>query len=407
MTLREFLRFHLLKVLLALVVIQMIIFAIVQNYNHKPQTQRDQAVVIEERTVKITPVSNDSDKDDHTELSVLKVSTPDKGEVEQRKNILYYTPDPGFVGVDSFAYTITDGKKESKESYVVITVNKNLEPIGEKDFVTAYIGTAVAIDVLGNDMDREEDSIFIKEFTNPIYGGVKLSNNELIYSSGTTAKSDSFHYVISDGRTNSEKVTVLITVKDKNDPCYPWLSVDIGNCGIPGSFTCLNKSFILEASGRDIWRDQDGLHYAYQYIRGDCEMLAKIESIEGNHEWAKAAIMVRETLSGGSKTSMILMANRRGVRSQHRVETNGDMFGSNPHSELKAPYWLKLVRKGDTFSYFMSDNGVNWKKIDTQENPMSKNVYIGFGFTGHDNSELAKAVFSNYRLQARAAKFGN
>jgi regulation of enolase protein 1 (concanavalin A-like superfamily) len=161
---------------------------------------------------------------------------------------------------------------------------------------------------------------------------------------------------------------------------------------------------VIEASGRDLWGNVDGMHYVYQYISGDCEMSAKIESIEAGHEWSKAAIMVRESLSGNSKSSSVLMANTRGARSQHRYETGGGTVGSTPHAELKAPYWLKLVRKGDTFTYFISENGAKWKKIDTQENPMPKDVYIGFAFTSHDNEELATAVFTNYRLKAKVAR---
>ena len=319
--------------------------------------------------------------------------------------MLFYTPEPGFTGVDSFAYTITDGDKESKEGFIVIQVNKNLAPIAKRDMVCIYPGGSSFIDVLSNDEDREDDSIFIKEFTDPLYGTVKLKENRFFYSaSNSITQPDSFQYVVSDGRSNAKKVTVVINIKSKNDPCYPWLSQDIGDYSIPGNFTCSNNTIVIEASGRDIWKSVDGIHYAYQYISGDCEMLAKVESIEATHDWAKAAIMVRETLGGGSKTSMVLLSNRKGARFQHRLNTNEDMWGGDKFTEAKAPYWIKLIRKGDTFSYFMSANGVNWEKIGSEKNPMSKNVYIGFAFTSHDNDELAKAVFSNYRLKAKAPK---
>ena len=55
-------------------------------------------------------------------------------------------------------------------------------------------------------------------------------------------------------------------------------------------------------------------------------------------------------------------------------------------------------------TYFISENGIKWEKIDSQENPMAKNVYIGFAYTSHDNSKLGKVVFSNYKLKADKAK---
>lgn len=405
MTLREFLRFHLLKTLLAFVALQVIVIVIIQNFNHKPVAERDLTSVIEEKTVKITPLSNDTDKDDHTELSVLNVSQPANGSVEQNKNLLFYTPEPGFIGVDSFAYTNTDGGKESKEGFIVIQVNKNLEPIAISDSIDIYMGGSAFIDVLNNDEDREDDSIFIKDFTDPLYGKVKLAEERFIYTaSNSTLLSDSFHYVISDGKSSAQQVPVYINIKSKNDPCFPWLAADVGNVEIPGSLTCKNKTLVIEASGRDIWNEADGMHFVYQYINGDCEFVTRVDSLVGTHEWAKAAVMVRETLGGGSKASMVLISNRNGATCHNRFETNARMEGTEKHDEGKAPYWIKLIRKGHTFTYFISGNGSNWKEIGTAENPMQKNVYIGFGVTSHQTDELGRAVFSNFKLKADIAR---
>lgn len=405
MTLREFLRFHLIKALLALVVLQIIIIVIVQNFNHRPIALRDEDNVIEERTVKINPLTNDTDKDDNEELSVASVFSPLNGNVEQRKNLLFYTPNPGFTGVDSFAYTITDGGKNSHESYIVINVNKNLEPIGNKDSIEVYVSSAISIDVLANDEDRENDSIFVKDYTEPLYGEIKLSEDKFIYSASNSARQDSFQYVLSDGKSNTAKIPVIIDVKAKNDPCYPWLSLDIGDYSIPGSFTCKNKTFVVEASGSDIWNAFDGFRYAYQLINGDCEMITRVDSLIGNHEWAKASLMVRESLRGGSKTAMVLVSNRNGATVHNRFAENERMEGTDKLPEAKAPYWLKLERKGDLFIYSISADGKEWKKIESIENPMSETVYIGFGVTSHDNNETAKAVFSHFKLTGKAGKY--
>lgn len=401
MTLREFLRFHLLKALIALVVLQMIIIAIIQNFNHRPNAIRDAANVIEERTVKITPLSNDTDKDDNEELSVQNVLSPLNGKVEQNKNLLYYTPSVGFVGVDSFAYTVSDGKKESNQGYVVITVNKNLEPVGNKDSVGIYVGGVISIDVLGNDEDREDDSIFIAEYTNAKFGKLKLSEGKLVYTAGNSAQLDSFHYIVSDGRTNSEKITVLINVMSKNSPSYPWLSMDIGNYAIPGSFEVKNNKIIVKASGRDIWNELDGFRYVYQQISGDFEMVAKVDSLIGSHQWVKGTLMARESLAGGSKASVLVLSTQNGATVHNRFTANERMEGTDKHPEGKSPYWLKLTRQGDTFNYFISPDGIKWKKMETIQNPMSKSIYLGFGVTSHDNNELGKAVFSNFKIMAK------
>ncbi|MBN1927050.1 MAG: cadherin-like domain-containing protein [Prolixibacteraceae bacterium] len=403
---REFFRFHLLKVLLGLIVLMLATFAFIQNYNHRPLAQTDNTTVIEDRTVSISPLMNDTDKDRDNELTLKSISPPLFGKAEQKANKLFYTPETGFTGIDSFAYTISDGKKESKKAYVVIQVIKNLAPVTNRDIGEVYSGGSTLINVLGNDNDNEGDSIFIEEFTQPLFGKLSKINNKLVYSAGNgPAQADSFMYIASDGKTNSNETPVIISIKSKNDPCYPWLSADVGDAAIPGNLTCENKSILIEASGSDIWNNRDGFHYAYQYVNGDCEMLAKVQSLEATNEWAKAGLMIREDLSGGSKMAFVCVTNKNGITNHKRMALNNGVEGGERYPEVTTPYWVKIIRKGDTFSYFVSPDGNSWKLMESAEVFMQKNVYVGFAVTSHNNSETCKAEFRNYKLVGKAARY--
>ncbi len=399
MDFREFKRLYLLKSLLAFVVLQIVIIAIVQNYNHKPVALPDQGIVIEEKTVKITPLTNDTDKDNEDKLSVAQFSKPNHGSVEQKGNILYYTPEKGFTGKDSLTYISTDGHKKSKSSVIAIKVNKNLEPLAARDVAQSYNEGSILIDVLSNDNDREGDSIFIKDFSQPLYGKTKLAGNQLVYTvSNSSVSADSFKYTISDGKSISESSFVKVNIKNKNNPCYPWISGDMGDALLPGSLTCSNNKFVIEGSGSDIWNNSDGFHYAYQYIKGDCEISVKVESIEGNNEWVKAGVMVRESLSGSSKTAFACVTTRNGITYHQRIEKNAQMEGGNRNPDIKAPYWVKLIRKGNLFNYYFSEDGKNWNNLGSREFPMNSELYIGLAVTSHNNSEKGRGVFSNLKM---------
>lgn len=400
MTLREFLRFHLLKTLLALVVIQIAIVAYVQNMNHKPVAQPDNATVFAGQRIKITPLTNDMDKDDEDVLGLMNIGKPLHGNVSRDENQLFYIPEKSFAGTDSFTYTITDGRKESKPSWVVVKVNENQKPMAAKDVYELYSGRSCNIEVLANDMDREGDSVFIRGYSNPCCGKISMVENLLVYASiSSSARVDSFKYVVSDGLNNSDSTTVVLNIKSKNDPCYPWLSADIGNVALPGSFTCMGRSVVLQASGSDIWDNVDGFRFAYQRVSGDCELQAKVESLNAGHEWAKAGVMIRESLAGGSKCAFTTITNKNGATFHHRLNAGEGMEGGDNRPEIKAPYWVRIVRKGNTISHYISANGSNWDLLNTAELPMKKEVYIGFAFTSHDNGALAKAAFSNYSLK--------
>jgi regulation of enolase protein 1 (concanavalin A-like superfamily) len=405
MDLREFMRRHQLKVLLIFVGIQIIILVAIQNYNHRPKAILDQVTMVEGRTTKITPLSNDTDKDEEDKISLMNVSQPIHGSVTKKLNLIFYNPAKGFSGVDSFTYTISDGRKESRNASIIVVVNKNHPPVAMHDIAQLYCGGTTYIDVLKNDQDSDGDSIYINGYTQPIHGNLNIIDGKLFYKSkSTSAITDSFHYVISDGINNSDSISVQIKVKSKSDPCYPWISNDIGDAAKIGSFTTVNNTFVIEASGSDIWNNSDGFHYAYQYITGDCEMQTKVESLVANNEWAKAGIMVRQSLSGSSKTAFVCISNKNGATYHQRVDNGESMDGGDRKQEIKTPYWVKIIRKGNNFKYCISEDGTKWETIGIADVSMSKDVYIGFAVTSHNNAEMAKAVFSNANTKIRRAE---
>jgi regulation of enolase protein 1 (concanavalin A-like superfamily) len=404
---RRFWRFYFIRIILVLVVLELLYFAWLQHRNHKPVAEKDSASVFEHKSVKVNLLSNDMDKDitDTLKIAGIDSSLHGKTSIVDENNISY-TPNSGFTGVDSFQYTISDGKNKSKKAWVIIQVNKNNRPVSNKDVAESFTEGTIFIDVLGNDYDSEGDSIYITGYSQPKHGRLDKVDIKFIYSS--TAKSactDSFRYILSDGLNNSDSVSVVINIKSKSDPCFPWLSRDMGDAAIPGSFSCSNNNYVITASGSDIWNNADGFRYAYQFVSGDCEMFTKVVSLEGSNEWAKAGIMVRESLSGDSKTAFVLVSTQNGATYQQRLKTNERMEGAEKKPEIKAPYWVKLVRKGNTFNYYISANGNTWENLGSADVPMEKNVYIGFAVTSHNNNETTKAKFSNYRLIGTVVRF--
>jgi hypothetical protein len=61
-----------------------------------------------------------------------------------------------------------------------------------------------------------------------------------------------------------------------------------------------------------------------------------------------------------------------------------------------APYWVRAVRSGNSFSAFKSIDGVTWTQIGTTQTiTMGASVYIGLAVTSKNNSLLNTATFDN------------
>ncbi|MCB9009761.1 MAG: cadherin-like domain-containing protein [Ardenticatenaceae bacterium] len=83
----------------------------------------DSATTDEDTAVTIYVLSNDSDVDGDT-LTIDSVSAPANGTVVNNGTDVTYTPDTGFLGSDSFTYTVSDNNGGTATATVTVTVNE-------------------------------------------------------------------------------------------------------------------------------------------------------------------------------------------------------------------------------------------------------------------------------------------
>jgi len=98
----------------------------VNGVNDDPTALDDTASVdtSSETDVIITVLTNDSDPDLSDILSVIGASAPTNGSVVVNgDNTITYTPDGGFIGQDTFTYTISDGQGGTSIATVTINVS--------------------------------------------------------------------------------------------------------------------------------------------------------------------------------------------------------------------------------------------------------------------------------------------
>ncbi len=180
----------------------------------------------------------------------------------------------------------------------------------------------------------------------------------------------------------------------------PWQSVDIGSVGLLGSASITGGTFTVTGSGADIWGNSDAFRYVYTAVTGDCSLVAHIVSQDNTDPWAKGGIMIRSSLADGAPNALVGVTPGNGLSFQWRSVSDGDTgFDNSGTTGLGAPYWIKLVRSGDSFTAYRSVDGTNWL---TQGSPqtisMGSTVYVGLAVTAHNSSQLCTAVFDQVSI---------
>ncbi len=160
-------------------------------------------------------------------------------------------------------------------------------------------------------------------------------------------------------------------------------------------------TYTMTASGADIWNQADEFHYAFKQLAGTGSIIARVDNIDPTNPWAKAGVMIRETLDAGSKFAGIFITPTNGCSFQARTDvdtaaiSDGTVWTAEQRA-ITAPHWVKLERDvtGSLKGYYASD-GVNWRPLIWKPGiSMSSNVYIGLALTSHDVALTCQAVFS-------------
>ena len=170
--------------------------------------------------------------------------------------------------------------------------------------------------------------------------------------------------------------------------------------GLPASVGSFTEgpagTYTMTGSGTDIWNNADEFHYTYKTLTGAGSIVVRVQSVSNTNNWAKAGVMIRETLDPGSKHAMMVVTPGQGVSFQRRTATNSGSTDTTTGG-ISAPYWVKIERGvASNFSAYHSADGVSWQMQGTPENiQMGSNIYIGLAVTSHDAARTCEAVFSN------------
>ncbi len=154
-------------------------------------------------------------------------------------------------------------------------------------------------------------------------------------------------------------------------------------------------TYTLTGSGVDIWAESDEFHFAFKEVNGASAIIAKVESLDNTDPFAKAGVMIRDTLDADSPYVGVFITPENGVRFQYR-NTAGAVTERLFAEGITAPQWVKLERTaGGLIRSYYSADGNTWTRFDLIQVSMEMPVYAGLAVTSH-NAELAcEAKFTN------------
>jgi len=213
----------------------------------------------------------------------------------------------------------------------------------------------------------------------------------------------------------STSAAVAITVAPAPSDSFPagWAQADIGTVGLAGSssYDGSTGTFTVRGAGADIWGTADSFQFVYYPLNGDGQIVARVTAIENTHVYAKAGVMIRESLSAGSRHVLLNVRPNSGLEFLQRAEPGGQTWvPSAGTASSPPPIWLKLVRTGNRIDGYISIRGGtgpgDWTSMGTAYTTMGNQAYFGLAVTSHNTSLLNRSTFDNVAITAGPPTLG-
>ncbi|MBP8304396.1 MAG: hypothetical protein KBE04_09745 [Phycisphaerae bacterium] len=158
---------------------------------------------------------------------------------------------------------------------------------------------------------------------------------------------------------------------------------------------------VMNGMGTDIYGTSDEGRFVYKQLSGDGTIVARVENLANTESWAKAGVMIRETLDAGSPFAIAVYGGTNGVRIQMRLTAGGGATSDSSTATAgqlaaRAPVWVRMERTGNEFRGYYSADGQVWAAMsgNPQTIVMARDVYIGLAVTSHVTGVACGARFS-------------
>jgi regulation of enolase protein 1 (concanavalin A-like superfamily) len=189
-----------------------------------------------------------------------------------------------------------------------------------------------------------------------------------------------------------------------NGPIAPWAARTIGPAGPQREEVRSSTGImVVRAGGTEVGGTADSCQLISQKVRGDFDLMARVRSLQMVNPDTKAGLMVRasDTDPAAANVFLAVLADpMRGGLLQHRAATGGPTVFGATDTGVRAGQWLRITRKGRTFTAFRSAARLVWTKVGSVDLDLPVEVVAGVAVSARHDMAATTAEIDGLRLHS-------
>jgi beta-glucanase (GH16 family)/regulation of enolase protein 1 (concanavalin A-like superfamily) len=185
----------------------------------------------------------------------------------------------------------------------------------------------------------------------------------------------------------------------------PWTSLDVATTGRSGTAGRLGDRLVLQAGGNNLGGNADQIHFLHQPLSGDGSITARMIGVDTTAYHAKAGLMIRESTAPGARSAAVVWGPvNQLVEFNRRTTPDAAASLTATPRDIIDPPWLRLTRRGNTFTAYRSPDGQSWTRVGTPQTiAMSASALVGIPACAGDTTRLAEIAVDDVTITAPVA----
>lgn len=175
--------------------------------------------------------------------------------------------------------------------------------------------------------------------------------------------------------------------------------IDLGDARPKGSADANGRGLIvISGGGSDVWGNHDECAFLYRQLRADSTLTVEVRSMDDTDSWDKAGLMIRGATTPDSMHASILVIHSGLVQFISRYDNGHESSGTD--LQLPSfPVWLRLERRGNTYTGSASADGKLWQQVGTVDLAATPNPAVaGLAVSSHNRSVVNRTVFAGLTI---------